>query len=266
MILSVIILGCSSMETTPLNFGYNLVWEDEFDGASGEPVNPEFWSYDIGTGPNGDGWGNNQQEYNTDRPENVKLNGNGELVIRAVREEYEGMNYTSGRIKTTDKFEHTYGRFEARIQIPEGQGLWPAFWLLGASYETDIWPSCGEIDIMEFQGSQPERLIGSLHGPGYSGGSPLSNSYRIPEGSFADDFHVFSVDWDPEQITWYVDDVRFHSVGRGDLPENSAWVFDQPFFIILNLAVGGNFVASPLTTSFPGLLTVDYVKVYERDE
>jgi len=266
MIPIFILAACSPPEATPLAFDYTLIWEEQFEGEAGAPPNANNWTHEIGTGPNGDGWGNNQEEYNTDREENVRLDGEGNLVIRAVREEYEGMRYTSGRIKTQDKFEQTYGRFEARVMIPEGQGLWPAFWLLGASYETDIWPICGEIDILEFQGSRPERLIGSLHGPGHSGGESLSNYHTLSEGSFADDFHVFSVDWDADQINWYVDDNRFHSVSRGQLPANSAWVYDHPFFILLNLAVGGNFVDSPLTTSFPGELVVDYVKVYERND
>ena len=265
MIGLLLFAACSSQSTEQLSFEYTLVWEEQFEGPSGSMINEDNWTYDIGTGPNNDGWGNLQQEYNTDNTNNVRLDGDGHLEIRAVREAYEGMSYTSGRIKTQGRFEHTYGRFEARIQIPEGQGLWPAFWLLGSSIETDSWPLCGEIDAMEFRGSEPDRLIGSLHGPGYSAGESISGSHRLSEGTFADDFHIFSVDWDPEQISWFVDDVRYHSVSRGQLPPNSAWVFDQPFFLVLNLAVGGNFVESPLTTSFPGKMIVDYVKVYQRD-
>ena len=253
--------GCSSRRapTGPALKPLALVWQDEFDGPAGQPPDTTTkWRYDVGTN-----WGNFQLEYDTNRPENVSLDGNGHLTIVAREEAYLGRAYTSGRINTSGYFQQTRGRFEARMRLPSGQGLWPAFWLLGADLGTVGWPTCGELDIMEYRGQEPNIVHGSLHGPGYSGGSALTSAFELPEGAFDTGFHVFAVDWAADRITWLVDGIAYKSVTPADLPAGTRWVFDHPFFIILNVAVGGNYVGGPGPgTSFPQTMTVDYVRVY----
>ena len=179
--------------TSPTNSGeWKLVWEDDFEGPAGTAPNATNWKYDIGTD-----WGNAQLEYDTDRLENVALDGSGNLLITARRESYMGRQYTSGRITTAGKREFTYGRYEARIRAPIGQGIWPAFWLLGANITTVSWPRSGEIDIFEYRGQEPAINHGTMHGPGYSGGGGITRKYTLPSGGFNDDFHVFAVEWEP---------------------------------------------------------------------
>jgi len=241
-------------ELTPLV----LTWQDEFDGSAGQPPDPAKWGYDIGTN-----WGNNQLEYDTDRVQNVSLDGQGHLTIVARREDYQGCAYTSGRINTNGRFAQTRGRFEARLRLPSGQGLWPAFWLLGANLSSAGWPACGEIDIMEYRGQEPRVVHGSLHGPGYSGGSAITHRFESPRGAFDTDFHVFAVDWNEDGISWSVDGTTYATATPGDLPAGATWVFGHPFFVILNVAVGGSFVGGPdAGTVFPQTMTVDYVRVY----
>ncbi len=237
-----------------------LVWEDEFNGPAGQSPDPANWTFDIGTG-----WGNAQLEYDTADPSNVSLDGAGHLAITARREEFQGSAYTSGRINTNGLFAAERGRFEARIRLPVGQGIWPAFWLLGADFETVGWPACGEIDIMEYRGQQPRVVHGSVHGPGYSAGAAVTKRYDLPGNrGFHEDFHVFAVEWDRNRITWLVDGNRYHTVTPRDLPPGGRWVFDHPFFIILNVAVGGNFVGPPdASTVFPQTMLVDWVRVYQ---
>jgi beta-glucanase (GH16 family) len=236
-----------------------IVWQDEFDGPAGQSPDSAKWRYDVG----GSGWGNNQLEFDTARPENVSLDGQGNLTIVARREDYQGRAYTSARINTLGRFERTRGRFEARIQLPSGQGIWPAFWLLGGNLGSVGWPECGEIDIMEYRGQETRVVHGSLHGPGYSGGSALSSPFQLRLGSFDEDFHVFAVDWSEDRITWLVDGMAYKTVRPANLPGGSRWVFDHPFFVILNVAVGGNFIGPPdANTTFPQTMTVDYVRVY----
>ena len=256
------------VSTLPLSYGcrrvtrpeLQLVWQDEFDGPLGQLPEAAKWSFDVGTD-----WGNAQLEYDTDRAENVSLDGVGHLAITARQEAYLGREYTSGRIQTSGKFAQAGGRFEARLRVPTGQGMWPAFWLLGADFATTGWPTCGEIDVMEYRGQQPAIVHGSLHGPGYSGGSAVTRSYTNPGGSLADDFHVYAVEWSATEIQWSLDGQPYQTVRPADLPGGAAWVFNQPFFVILNLAVGGNFVGPPNgSTAFPQHLLVDYVRVYRR--
>jgi beta-glucanase (GH16 family) len=240
-----------------------LVWEEEFEGAAGELPDASRWQFDIGTD-----WGNAQLEWDTDRPENVSLDGQGHLAITAREESFNGRDYTSGRINTQDLFEHGPGRFEARIRLPIGQGIWPAFWLLGADFDEVGWPDCGEIDILEYRGQEPKILHGSLHGPGYSGGNALTTRFELPgDEGFNDDFHVFSVEWRSDRITWSVDGLRYLTISPRNLPSGAPWVFDHPFFIILNVAVGGNFVGPPdESTTFPQTMLVDWVRVYRLGE
>jgi beta-glucanase (GH16 family) len=257
-------IGCGSSDSDKVVSPerWVLTVADEFDGEEGTPPDAAIWTYDIG----GDGWGNQQLEFNTDRVENVSLDGQGHLRIRALEESFMGNQYTSARIKTQGLVEQTHGRFEARIKLPEGQGLWPAFWMLGASYDEVPWPDCGEIDIMEYQGQRPERVFGSLHGPGYSGGEAISRGVVLPDGqTFADDFHVFAVEWDPGRITFSVDGEVYNIVRSADVSNRGDWVFNNDFYVILNLAVGGN-VGGPVgpDTVFPAEVLVDYVRISER--
>jgi len=235
-----------------------LVWSDEFDGPAGQSPDSSRWAFDIGTD-----WGNNQLEYDTDRPENVSLDGDGNLEITAREEDYMGREYTSGRINTRGRFAQTRGRFEARIKLPVGQGIWPAFWLLGDDFDIVGWPECGEIDIMEYRGQLPSIVTGALHGPGYSGGNSIGGQYTLQGASFNDDFHVFAIEWDASSISWWVDDQVYMTLDPSDLPQGATWVFNDDFFIILNVAVGGNYVGSPdETTTFPQTMLIDYVRVY----
>jgi beta-glucanase (GH16 family) len=243
-----------------------VIWADEFSGAAGEAPDAARWRYDVGTGPNSDGWGTGQQEYDTARPQNVQQDGSGNLVITALKESYQGMSYTSARLVTKGLFQHQYGRFEARMKMPTGQGLWPAFWLLGVDIDTHGWPACGEIDIMESRGQEPGRITGSLHGPGYYGAHPITSAYDLPGGAtFDEDFHVFAVEWEPDLIAWEVDGVVWQVATPARVPAGGTWVFDHPSFMIVNLAVGGTYVGVvDGTATFPQTLLVDYVRYYER--
>jgi beta-glucanase (GH16 family) len=239
-----------------------LAWSDEFDGPAGRSPDATKWTYDIG----GDGWGNNELEFYTSRPANVALDGAGHLSITTAAEAYMGRSYTSARIKTQGTFTQSYGRFEARIEIPRGQGIWPAFWMLGADIATNPWPACGELDIMENVGREPALNHGSLHGPGYSGGNPLTGTYTLPGGgALSDDFHVYAAEWETNTVRFYVDATLYETRRNTDVPTGARWVFDHPFFMILNVAVGGAFPGSPdATTPFPQTMLVDYVRVYAR--
>ena len=256
-VLTASVAGCAGDDADEAT--YTLVWADEFDGPAGELPSSTNWRFDVG----GDGWGNNQLEYDTARPENASLDGAGRLAITARKEDYEGNQYTSARINTSGLFSHTRGKFEARILLPVGKGIWPAFWLLGSNFESVGWPQCGEIDIMEYRGQEPSVVHGSLHGPGYSGGSARTSRYTLQGGQgFNDNWHVFSIEWDEKQIAWFIDGTRFLGITPTDLAGKS-WVFNHPFFIILNVAVGGNFVGPPdASTVFPQTMLVDWVRVY----
>ncbi len=255
------LLGCQTVsDTDTADIGtWRLVWSDEFDGSANTAPDPTVWTHDVG----GNGWGNGQLEYNTDRTDNVRLTGEGMLEIVAQREEYEGNAYTSGRIKTQGLWTGGYGRYEARIQLPEGQGVWPAFWMLGADFDTVGWPTCGEVDILEMRGDNPYEVHGTIHGPGYSGGESIGGSLTSDQ-SFVDDFHVFRVDIDPEHIAWYVDDQLYFTARSGETG-GMPWVFDDQYFLLLNVAVGGNYLDNPTDeTQFPVSMLVDYVRFYER--
>jgi beta-glucanase (GH16 family) len=250
-------ISCSTSETQTVAKFKTLTMQDEFD-HDGQP-NSSIWTYDIG----GNGWGNNELQYYTDRSNNVTVQ-NGYLLITAEKENYEGASYTSSRILTKGLFEQKYGRFEARIKLPWGQGIWPAFWLLGSDIDDVQWPNCGEIDIMENRGQEPTLISGTVHGPGYSGGESITKSYSLTNDRFDTGFHVFGIEWAPDYINYYVDDVLYNQITPADV--TGEWVFNKPFFIILNLAVGGNYVGSPNTdTVFPQTMLVDYVRVYKAD-
>jgi beta-glucanase (GH16 family) len=241
--------------------GWELVWQDEFDGAAGTLPSADRWVADVG----GDGWGNGQYEFDTARAENASLDGEGHLAITARREQYGGNDYTSARLTTRGRLERAYGRFEARIQQPVGRGMWPAFWMLGTDVGTAGWPACGEIDIMEHRGQIPAIIRGSLHGPGYSGGQNVGREHAVSGVKLSDDFHVYAVEWEPERVRFLMDDTVFFEATPALLPAGKKWVYDHPFFLILNLAVGGGYVGPPdSSTVFPQTMRVDYVRVYTR--
>jgi beta-glucanase (GH16 family) len=247
--------GCGEETEPPV---YGLIWQDEFDGPAGQLPDANKWRFDLGTD-----WGNLQLEYDTNRAENCSLDGLGNLAITAREEEYQNQPYTSARIKTKGLFEQARGRFEARIKLPIGQGIWPAFWLLGNDIDQVGWPQCGEIDVMEYRGQNPRTLVGSIHGPGYSGNGAITQTHTLAQGGFNLGFHVFAIDWDETSITWSVDGYVYHRAAPADLPGGAAWVFNHPHFIILNVAVGGRWVGSPdASTVFPQVMLVDYVRVY----
>ncbi|MFI6290989.1 ricin-type beta-trefoil lectin domain protein [Nonomuraea sp. NPDC050790] len=241
-----------------------LVWSDEFNAAAGSAVDASKWRFDVG----GSGWGNNEQQYYTSSTRNAAHDGGGNLVITARRENpanyqchYGTCQYTSARLLTAATFTRAYGRFEARLRVPRGQGIWPAFWMLGNDIGSVGWPASGEIDIMENIGREPSTVHGTIHGPGYSGAEGIGGAYSI-SGAFADAFHTFAVDWSPNLIIWYVDGVEYQRRTPADLG-GDRWVFDHPFFMIMNVAVGGHWPGYPdATTTFPQTMTVDYVRVY----
>lgn len=242
---------------------WQLVWSDDFDGAAGVSPDTTKWIFDIGNGPNSDGWGNAELEYYTSRTSNASLDGSGNLLITARRESFGGSAFTSSRIKTIGRFAQSYGRFEARMKLPWGPGIWPAFWLLGSDVNSTGWPQCGEIDIMELRGQQPATINGSLHGPGYSGGQAITKSFTLFNSRYDTDYHLFAIEWGPGYIDYFVDSTLYQRITAGDVTGN--WVFDHPFFIILNVAVGGNYVGFPSArTPFPQTMAVDYVRVYRE--
>lgn len=242
-----------------------LTWSDEFNGPDGSAPDPTKWIVESG----GNGWGNNELQYYTPRRENVRQE-KGSLVIEAIKEKFTGpdgieRDYTSARLKTEGRFSQRYGRFEARVQIPSGKGMWPAFWLLGDDFSTAKWPACGEIDIMENFRNEPATIHGSIHGPGYSSGNPLTAAFTLPRGRFSDGFHVFAIEWEPQVVRFFVDDKLYATKTPADLPAGKRWVYDHGFFVLLDLAVGGNLPGRPDdSTVFPQRMLVDYVRVYSR--
>jgi beta-glucanase (GH16 family) len=269
LLLAASALFCQTTDSRGAAPSWTLAWHDEFEGPAGAPVDRAKWVADTG----GHGWGNAERQFYTTRADNVALDGDGHLVITARAEPSTSMypcwygtcRYTSARLKTEDQFAQTYGRFEARIRLPRGQGLWPAFWSLGADIDTVGWPECGEIDVMENVGREPGVVHGTLHGPGYSGADGIGGADTLSQGAFADDYHVFAVEWEPGEVRWFVDGRPYHRTTTADLPTGARWVFDRPFFLLLNVAVGGSWPGDPDGSStFPQQMLVDYVRVYRR--
>ncbi|AGL20746.1 glycoside hydrolase family 16 protein [Actinoplanes sp. N902-109] len=236
-----------------------ITFADEFNGSAGSPVDGSKWKFDIG----GSGWGNSELEYYTNSTSNVYQDGAGHLAITARKENpanyqcsYGTCQYTSGRILTADKFSQTYGRFEASIKIPKGQGIWPAFWMLGGN----SWPNTGEIDIMENVGKAPNTVYGTVHGPGYSGSGGIGGNKTI-SAPLGDAFHTYAVEWSPNLIKWFLDGQQYFSVDPSKINGNQ-WVYDHNFFMILNVAVGGAWPGNPDgSTVFPQTMLVDWVRV-----
>ncbi len=244
--------------------GWELVWSDEFDGDEVDLTN---WTYDIG----GWGWGNGEAQYYTDRTDNARVE-NGMLTIEGRQEQFEGSFYTSARLKTRGLQEFQYGRIEARIKVPPGAGLWPAFWMLGANFEEEAadeanrWPNVGEIDIMEWVGREPDLILGTIHGPGYAGAGGKSTWFR-QDFDVSDDWHTYAIEWDVEGIRWFFDGELFATQTPDSLGRSREWVFDKEFFMILNLAIGGTLGGQiALDLEFPVFLHVDHVRVYQQAE
>ena len=252
----------------PSTAGWKPVWSDEFNAPDGSAIDAKKWNVEEG----GNGWGNHELETYTDRHNNVEQRG-GNLLITARRETFTGKDgiskpYTSARVNTQSKFAQTYGRIEARMKLPEGgQGVWPAFWMLGnPTAEFKDWPGIGELDIMEQIGKEPGTVHSTLHGPGYAGDSQMGVPFNLPEGKkLSDDWHVFAVEWEPAAIRFYVDGTLFGMETPTNVPSGQKWVFDHPFFIIFNLAIGGDWPGNPdETTKLPTTMLVDWVRVYEK--
>jgi beta-glucanase (GH16 family) len=250
---------------------WTLAWSDEFDGPAGTPPDPATWGYDLGDGTAAGivGWGNLELQDYTASPTNAAMDGEGHLAITVLRADgsvrcyYGPCEFTSARLVTRDRLEVEHGRIEARIKVPGAAGLWPAFWMLGVDHPEVPWPDCGEIDIMEFVGRRPNQVFGTIHGPGYSGSDGLTQTLDLGR-PVADEFHVFAIDWRPGSITWSLDGEVFHEARPADVAPNR-WVFDQPFFMILNVAVGGN-LGGPVAANipFPQSMLVDYIRLYRE--
>lgn len=247
------------------------VWSDEFEGAAGSGVDAAKWRPDTADGCSSGncGWGNQEKEYYRTATENLSLDGGGNLSITARTAPsglacyYGACRYTSAKITTRGRLEAGPGMVEARIKLPIGQGLWPAFWMLGTDFPTVPWPACGELDIMEFRGSRPANMSSAVHGPGYSGNTPFAHEMSLSQGRFSDGFHTFTVAWNSQSARFFVDDTLHFEVLRSDVQRFGNWVFDKPFFVILNLAVGGHFDGDPLYDGIlPATMLVDYVRAY----
>ncbi|MEV8379042.1 glycoside hydrolase family 16 protein [Kribbella sp. NPDC056861] len=260
--------NASTTTTSAAAPAWKLTFSQEFNNAAGARPDSTKWNYDLGGEPT---WGNEEWQYYTNRPQNVQMDGKGNLVISARKEKLAGMancqfgtcDITSGRITTRNKFNQKYGKWEARIKVPAGQGLWPAFWMMGNNDDVVDWPGNGEIDVMEIVGNEPSTTYGTAHGPGYSGENGPGGSKTLASGKFADTYHTFTMEWWPSSITWYLDGVKFKSISKGGLPVGKQWVFDHNFYILLNLAVGGTWPGPPNSaTKFPANLLIDYVRVY----
>ncbi len=255
--------SCNTDETQTVTTFDNLIINEEF--SSDGILDSNLWNIEIGDGTSQGipGWGNDELEYYTDRTENLSVE-NGYLLITARQESFNGSSYTSARIQTKNKFQTQFGRFEARMRLPNGQGMWPAFWLLGDDNNgTEIWPNIGEIDIMENRGQQPTTISGTVHGPGYSGANSITKEFSFSDSRVDTEFHVYGIEWGPNYINYYVDDVLYNQIKPEDV--TGEWVFnDRTFYIIINLAVGGTFGGNPnAETVFPQTMLIDYVKVYQ---
>jgi beta-glucanase (GH16 family) len=251
------------------------VWSDEFDGPAGAAIDSTKWSYDAGDGCKAGicGWGNNEKEYYTSTSDNISLNGQGQLTIVARTAPagmtcyYGACRYTSAKVHTHGKMTAAPGRVEARIKLPAGQGLWPAFWMLGNNFPATPWPACGELDIMENKGSNPLNTSSAIHGPGYSGNTPFAHAASPPQtGTFADGFHVFSVEWDANHVVFSVDSAVHYEVSSSQMQRYGNPISNQSYFVILNLAVGGQFDGDPKSDAiFPATMVVDYVRVFKLE-
>jgi beta-glucanase (GH16 family) len=244
--------------TTPTSYpGMTLVWSDEFNSTS---LDLNSWNYESGAG----GWGNQELQYYREGTSNTSFQ-NGKLVITAKEESFGGAPYTSARITTKDKQEFQFGRIDIRARLPFGQGIWPALWMLGANFPDVVWPGCGEIDIMELIGHEPNKVHGTAHW-GEEGQYPstyYTGTYTLPSADFSDEYHVFSLVWQQNSLQYYVDDNLFHTITTSNVG-TATYRFNAPFFLIFNVAVGGQWPGSPdASTQFPQHMAVDYIRVFQ---
>ncbi|MCE4556995.1 glycoside hydrolase family 16 protein [Roseateles cellulosilyticus] len=255
----------------PASDRWTLVWSDEFDGVVGSRPNAASWSHDLGNAAT-NGWGNHELEFYTADARNAQLDGQGMLVITAERAANAGpcwngtpCPYTSARIHTHGKVSFTYGKVEARMKLPAGAGIWPAFWMLGTDLDEAGWPASGELDIMEFIGKTPDTIYGTAHGPGYSGAGGLSKPHPL-KAPVADAFHTYTLIKRPHEVIWQVDGVEYHRITTASLPAGTKWVFEKPMHLLLNLAVGGDWPGPPdAGTVFPARMQVDWVRIYKEN-
>lgn len=253
-----IYIPADGYETPTTYTGYDKVWQDEFSGTA---LDASSWGFDVGGG----GWGNNElQFYTNNRPENIFLT-DGKLVIQAKKEAFSGREYTSSRIVTKGKREFTFGRIDIRAKLPVAQGIWPALWMLGKKIDQTSWPACGEIDIMELVGKQPNKVHGTMHwGANTASRQTFGTTYTLPNGTFADKFHVYSIVWELDKIEIFMDDISYCKFDKSKVG-SAAYPFNEPFFFIFNVAVGGDWPGSPdTTTAFPQQMVVDYVRVFKK--
>ena len=257
-----LLVGVVVVSGSPASAAWRLTWSDEFDGASGSRPDTAKWNYALGGG----GFGNQEHQFYTNRAENAAMDGQGSLAITARKETLPGSRcwygtcqYTSARLLTNGKFSQAYGRFEARMRMPYGQGIWPAFWMLGTG--SDGWPDAGEIDVMEHIGRMPNTVHGTIHGPGYSGSDGPTTQYTAPS-RLTDNFHTYAIEWQPNRITWFFDGIQYSTKTPADIGGNR-WVFDRPQYMLLNLAVGGLWPGYPdASTIFPQRFLIDYIRGY----
>ncbi|WP_049867592.1 glycoside hydrolase family 16 protein [Paenibacillus sp. D9] len=253
------IVSASDSAPAPAPDNWSLVWSDEFDGADGTAPDPSKWGYDIG----GHGWGNKEKQYYTNSTKNAYQDGSGHLVIKAIKENINGMSYSSARLVSKNKGDWMYGKFVVRAKLPYGKGIWPAIWMLPTNYEYGGWPASGEIDIMEQRGSDPLKVMGTVHF-----GNPwkyIGSNYTLPDNGY----HDYSVEWEPNQIRWYVDGKLYQTRNSNEWFSSggsSPAPFNKKFHFLLNLAVGGDFDGDPDgSTIFPQTMMIDFVRVYSRN-
>ena len=253
-----IYIPADGYETPTTYTGYEKLWQDEFSGST---LDASSWGFDVGGG----GWGNNELQYYTNnRPENIYLT-DGKLIIQAKKESFSGREYTSSRILTKGKREFTFGRVDIRAKLPVAQGIWPALWMLGKKIDQTSWPACGEIDIMELVGKQPNKVHGTMHwGANTAARQSFTTTYTLPSGTYADKFHVYSMVWELDKIEIFMDDISYCKFDKSKVG-SAAYPFNEPFFFIFNVAVGGDWPGSPdATTTFPQQMVVDYVRVFKK--
>jgi beta-glucanase (GH16 family) len=251
-----LLFSCHNLDAQPFK---KLVWSDEFN----KPGLPDsnHWTYDLGTGKNG--WGNNELQFYTDRFQNTRVE-NGMLIIEARKEPISNYNYTSARLLTRPIGNWKYGRFEIRAKIPTGRGIWPAIWMMPTKSVYGGWPHSGEIDIMEHVGFKPDSLFSTVHTSLYNGGNKQQKGKAISRNDLKDAFHLYSLDWTESTMKFYVDEELVFEYKKSD-PNYKYWPFDQEFYLILNVAVGGNWGGQKGVdeTVFPATMLVDYVRVYQ---
>lgn len=267
--VTALLVGGLAAAVTPASAAskWKRAWADEFNTPAGVSPSPKKWVFDLGGEPQ---WGNEEWQSYTRSPRNVSTDGRGHLAITARREKEPlgpcpvgSCDITSGRITTKGRFSQTYGRFAARMKLPAGQAIWPAFWMMGRNIDRVGWPNNGEIDIMELLGNDPGTVYGTAHGPGFVNAG-IGGSGGLPGGApITGHWHVFSVDWGPRKLRWRIDGRPFFQLRRSSLKDGQRWVFDHPHYLLLNLAVGGQWPGKPdATTPFPSTMLVDWVRAF----